>query len=360
MSIKIFAMTHKKFDVPEDSMYVPLHLGHINAKEDWGYLGDDTGEHISDRNEYYAELSGVYWVWKNVHDIKYVGVCHYRRYLISEGGKAYTSKQYEQILQQYDVMTTKLLELPNSYYYGFGAHHRIEALDITGEIIKEKYPDYYDTYIKLVHQNKTYFANMMVASKELYDEYAEWLFAILFALQERINLDFEDDYHRRIFGFVSEFLLYVWITVKQLKAYECRVAVIGEKVETREIKKKMKEYFKNKDYEGAKKYFEESLAKRPDILMEASDINGECKLCLQAVSTANLEMQTYGVCFLQKMNDYEKIMQYFTKLNQYILHENQGCLSEEEKYWVKNTEISNIAFDAAKRVLLPSVRKTHV
>ena len=360
MSIKIFSMTHKKFEIPEDNMYVPLHVGHQMAKEKWGYVGDDTGDNISHLNGYYAELSGVYWVWKNVHDIDYVGICHYRRYLISEEGHAFTSKQYEQILQHYDIMTTKQLELPNSYYYGFGAHHKIEALDKTGEIIKEKYPDYYDTYINLVHQNKTYFANMLVAKKELFDEYAEWLFTILFTLQEQIDLTFEDDYHKRIFGFVSEFLLYVWVTVKKLKAYECRVAVIGEKMETREIKEKIALYFKEKDYLGAKQYFEQCLKIRPDILMEASDVTGECKLCLQAVSTANLEMQTYGACFLQKRNEYDDIMQYFKNLNQYVLHENTECLTKEDKEWFENTEISTIAYEAAKRILITPIRKTTV
>ena len=204
MSVKIFAMTHKEFDVPGDSMYIPLHVGHKQAKADFGYWGDDTGDHISDLNCYYAELSGVYWVWKNYHDADYVGICHYRRFLTSEEGYVFSQKQYEEILQQYDIITTKQLELPNSYHYGFGAHHNIETLDETGRIIREKYPEYYDTFIDLVYKNKTYFGNIMVAKKSLFDEYAQWLFDIFFELQKRIDLTFEDDYHKRVFGFISE------------------------------------------------------------------------------------------------------------------------------------------------------------
>ena len=37
MSVKIFAMTHKRFEVPGNSMYIPMHVGHKNAKEDFGY-----------------------------------------------------------------------------------------------------------------------------------------------------------------------------------------------------------------------------------------------------------------------------------------------------------------------------------
>ncbi len=315
MSVKIYAMTHKQFEVPNDPMYIPLHVGHVNAKEDFGYVGDDTGDNISELNCYYAELSGVYWVWKNDVDTDYVGICHYRRFLTSEEGYVFSEAEYERILQTYDIVTTKQLELPGSYRDGFGAHHNVSMLDETGRIISECYPEYYDTFVSLVHQNKTYFGNIMVAPKALYDAYCEWLFTIFSALQKRVDLTFADDYHKRVFGFISEFLLYVWVKARNLKAYECRVAVIGEKKETNEVMEKMADYFRRRDAAGAKAYFESVLKKRPDILMEASDINGECKLCLQAVSTANLELAEYGSCFLQHINDYAAVMDYFRELN---------------------------------------------
>lgn len=203
--VKIFAMTHKEFDVPSEPMYIPLHVGHAGAPKDFGYMGDDTGDNISDLNCYYAELSGVYWVWKNYHAAEYVGVCHYRRFLTDENGYAFTEKEYEEILGRYDIVTTKQLELPNSYRYGFGAHHNVETLDEAGRIIKERHPQFYDTYVSLVNQNKTYFGNMMVAKKDVYDEYCAWLFDIFFELQKRVDLTFADDYHKRVFGFVSSF-----------------------------------------------------------------------------------------------------------------------------------------------------------
>lgn len=315
MSVKIFAMTHKPFEVPADAMYIPLHVGHIDAREEFGYMGDDTGDNISKYNCYYAELSGVYWVWKNYTDADCVGICHYRRFLTSEEGYAFTEVEYERILSTYDLVTTKQLELPGSYREGFAAHHKVDTLDETGRIIAELYPEYYDTFVSLVHQNKTYFGNMMVAKKVLFDAYCEWLFTILFELQKRIDLAFEDDYHRRVFGFISEFLLYVWVTANQYRAYECRVAIIGEKKETSEVTARMAEFFDKRDAAGAKTYFEAVLKQRPDILMEASDLNGECKLCLQAVSTANLELSAYGHCFLDHIHTYAEVIQYFRGLN---------------------------------------------
>lgn len=331
MSVKIFVMTHKQFEVPDDPMYIPLHVGHKNARETFGYLGDDTGDNISELNCYYAELSGVYWVWKNDRNTENVGICHYRRYLTSEDGYVFAEAEYEQILSEYDIITTKLLELPGSYRDGFGAHHNINTLDETGRVILECFPEYYDTFVHLVRQNKTYFGNIMVAKKELYDAYCEWLFTILFALQKRIDLSFTDDYHRRVFGFISEFLLYVWVTANQYRAFECRVAVIGEKKETHEVTAKMAAFFEKKNAVGAKAYFEKILKQRPDILMEASDINGECKLCLQAVSTANLELAAYGSCFLDHMENYEQIIKYFRGLNSIASAAVRAVLTEKEQ-----------------------------
>ncbi len=360
MSLHIYAMTHKRFDVPNDALYVPLHLGHANAKEDFGYIGDDTGDNISDLNCYYAELSGVYWVWKNVHDVDSVGVCHYRRYLTREDGYVFTQSQYEQLLQSYDIITTKQLELPNSYRYGFGAHHDVSTLDKTGEIIREKYPEYYDMFVSLADKNKTYFGNIMVAKKTLFDEYSEWLFDILFELQSRIDLSFEDDYHKRVFGFISEFLLYVWVTVRKLKAYECRVAIIGEKTETREIKEKMAEFFRKKDVAGAREYFALRLKQRPDVLMEASDITGECKLCLQAVSTAGLELEMYGHSFLEYINNYDTVVRFFRGLNDIavkIADKNAGITPDEINEYadcLRKNNVSDIALRAAVRINSPN------
>ena len=63
-NIKIFVCTHKKFEPPKDSIYVPIHVGK-KGKTDLGYPGDDTGDEISEKNCYYSELTGLYWAAKN-------------------------------------------------------------------------------------------------------------------------------------------------------------------------------------------------------------------------------------------------------------------------------------------------------
>ena len=166
MDIKIYTLTHKKFNVPPDPLYVPLQVG-SEEKENLGYLRDNTGENISALNCYYSELTGLYWIWKNDHETEYVGTCHYRRFLLNEQEKIFTKRELEEKLRSYDLITTKRVHLNNSYYYGFSANHNIHALDVTGEVIKEKYPAYYDTFVRLVNGPETYFGNMFVTSKKI-------------------------------------------------------------------------------------------------------------------------------------------------------------------------------------------------
>ena len=78
MDIKILVAAHKKYWMPDDDVYVPLHVG-AEGKESLGYLPDNTGDHISSKNPSYCELTGLYWAWKNL-DCDYLGLVHYRRY----------------------------------------------------------------------------------------------------------------------------------------------------------------------------------------------------------------------------------------------------------------------------------------
>ena len=81
MDIKIIVATHKKYWMPSDDIYLPVHVGK-KGKTDLGYQGDDTGDNISDKNTNYCELTGLYWAWKNLKaDYKGLIVNNWKNYL---------------------------------------------------------------------------------------------------------------------------------------------------------------------------------------------------------------------------------------------------------------------------------------
>lgn len=363
MSVTIFTMTHKKFKTPEDSIYMPLHVGRAGA-QDYGYAGDNTGDNISDKNCYYGELTGVYWVWKNIRTSDYVGICHYRRYFCTEEGRILNEEDYLSILKDYDIITSKKLKLNFSYFDGYASDYNIFDLVTTGEVIRQMYPAYYDTFERLVHDRGTYFGNMMVSSKELYDEYAEWLFAIFAEVEKRIDPSGYDDYHKRVYGFISEFLLLVWTEVKGLKVYECKVGMTTEKYETKQMKERLADYFAQGDLAGAKEYFLSVLEKRPDVLMEASDITGELKMSMQVIAVCELERRAYGESVLDRIRenyqketaDREKIfaelMYYFGRLNEIVNDCKVKQPSESDIQFLKLVKVSDIAIEASARLFI--------
>ena len=361
--VQIYVMTHKPFTKPEDPVYVPVHVGrkpwikaHPGEKSPLlMYVGDDSGDNISAQNCYYSELTGMYWAWKN-SDADYIGICHYRRYLLTHDGALFDQRSVQKVLCSYDIITTKNLQLNFPYEEGFVHHHKKIYLDMTAQVVEELYPEYTNTFQRLVKEKHTYFGNMLIAKKETYDAYMAWLFDILFAVQARVKVEEEDSYHRRIFGFLSEFLQYVWIVHNHLKVYECMVGMLGEKAEVTETKARLAEFFKAKDYEGAKQYFLAAKKARPDLLMEASDITGELHLCMEIIAIAGLEQEEYGTNLLQERSDFEGLMRYGNQLNRYALTVIRGEEEPDLKAWADEAHVSDVALQAAIAVMRASER----
>lgn len=314
MSIKIFTITHKPFTPPPNPMYIPLHVGNT-PNENTGFLSDASGDSISELNPYFCELTGIYWIWKNIHDCDYVGISHYRRYLVNDKNLLLTETEIRNSLRNYDMLTSKLLTLPGSYYNGFKANHHIKDLHTLEQVIKERCPQYLETFLADVHSPHTYFGNILITSKALFDSYCEWLFDILFEVFRRTDFTGYNGYQRRLLGFLAEFLQTIWIHYNQITVQECMVGMVGEKHETEALKKELAAYFEAGDYLSAKESFLREYRKRPDILMEASDINGELRLCMQIISTCEYEQAAYGHCILDRHHTYDELLLHFKKLN---------------------------------------------
>lgn len=225
MDIKILVATHKQYWMPEDKIYLPIHVGRVE-KADLGYLGDDTGDNISAKNANYCELTGLYWAWKNLK-CDYIGLCHYRRYFAhAVSGSDMEKKKlailqrtdYEKLLKQYDVILPKqrnyFIETVRSQYEY--AHNKND-LALTEQIVAELYPEYSEAFCKVMGGTKLHIFNMFVMKKEKFDEYCQWLFTILFELEKRIDISSYSQYEARVFGFLSERLLNVWLEKQKLK-----------------------------------------------------------------------------------------------------------------------------------------------
>ena len=283
MLINIFTITHKKFTCNLPSIYTILHVGKKNSQE-LGYIGDDTGDNISDKNRYYSELTGQYWIWKNDSEDDYIGLCHYRRYFINNNKYVMQLEEYVKILTDYQIIIAKHEDMDISYYNVYKEAHNIHDLDMTGLVIKEIYPDYYNTFLEVLSDNKCYAGNLIVTSRQYFGEYSKWLFTILFDLETRIDVDNYDLYHRRVFGFLSEQLLIVWIKKNNLNYYECLCGLTQEKAETIELEQQIKILIAESKFYEARDMINAKLYERPDLTLESSDLKGDLNILISIIN----------------------------------------------------------------------------
>ena len=219
--ITIYVATHKKAEFPKEKIYKPIRVGSALNKEDFGYQRDDIGENISNKNKNFCELTATYWIMKNdKSDI--VGLTHYRRYFF----KKHKNNKLENVLSEQDIkeiLKENDIIVPN---YTFIIKHNAEKswekthikkdYDECKKIISEKYPDYIETYDRYFNENKASLFNMLFCKREIFDAYCEWLFSILFVLEKQVDLAKLNTYQQRLYGFLSERLLNVWVIKNKL------------------------------------------------------------------------------------------------------------------------------------------------
>lgn len=231
--VKIIVATHKKYQMPKDEMYIPVHVGSKGKDIIENYQRDDEGENISEKNPYFCELTGLYWAWKNLK-ADYIGLVHYRRYFTTSNVLFKKEKQkFDNVLRKEEI--NKIFEsvdiiLPKKrkyYIENLYSHYKntlhIEPLDETKKILEEKYPEYVKEFNKLHKRTSAHMFNMIIMKKELLNEYCAWLFDILFELEKRVDISQYDTFHARFFGRVSELLLDIWINTNNLKYKEEKV-----------------------------------------------------------------------------------------------------------------------------------------
>lgn len=218
MDIKIIVAAHKPYTMPQDDIYLPLHVGAL-GKQDIGFVRDDSGDNISDKNSGFCELTGLYWAWKNL-DADYIGLAHYRRHF-GKKNNIMSGKTAESLLKKADVIVPKKRNyyIENLYSHYVNTMHK-EPLDIALDIIRENYPSYIPELEKLHTRKSAHMFNMFVMKKEHFDGYCEFLFDVLFRLEQKTSHLEYDAFHSRYYGRISELLLDVWLNTNKIESVE--------------------------------------------------------------------------------------------------------------------------------------------
>lgn len=229
--MEIYIVTHKNIKKKiKEKGYLYIGVGpnknNINCE-----CFDNQGENISEKNPNYCELTAQYYIWKNSRS-NIIGLTHYRRQFYDNvfsflTNRPLSEKKINKTIKKYDLILPKKYKIKNSSIYDYyDKEHFIKDLDMCGLVIQKLYPDYYECFKKLKNISQAVYCNMIITSKKIYDDYSNWLFNILFEVEKNIDISDYDNYQKRIFGFLSERLLNVYILKNnqfKIKYYQIRM-----------------------------------------------------------------------------------------------------------------------------------------
>lgn len=234
--IAILVSCHKRFKVVSNEIIKPVQVGTSLAKEQFEeMLHDNAGDNISDKNKRYCELTAQYWAWKNL-DADYYGFMHYRRYFnfgckkivkppffdakiktINENTTKKLGLSVENIqkaTEKYDLLVPQKSLIPFGNYnqYISAEDHFKKDLDFCLDVIKNDWPEMYETAKKYMKKRSGYLTNMFIMKKEIFNIYNQWLFDILFKHEKAMPcLDYNVSAYR-VSGYLAERLCGIYIT----------------------------------------------------------------------------------------------------------------------------------------------------
>lgn len=209
-SIQVCKMIHvgdKKLSTnyKEPDYVSTLQVGAALSEIQIAALTDGTGDHISEKNGNYSELTGLYWMWKNMlsknaDTDKYFGVAHYRRSLeLSE----------DDLLRLRENEIDVVLPYPMPYEPDIEAHHlrylSESEWNAVLQALGELQPEYAEAFKDTLKQGYFYNYNIVLAKENVLNEYCSWLFPLLFRI-EQINDSDGTKSPNRYIGYVGETL----------------------------------------------------------------------------------------------------------------------------------------------------------
>lgn len=168
-----------------------------------GILRDDQGENISLKNLDFCELTVLYWIWKNVKN-DYIGLCHYRRVF---------RLQLQDLLAIKEAKPDVILPYPTIHCPGISSQYVRYLSDQEIQVMKEAIfriaPEIEDDWDNI--WNKRYFLNynMLIARRDILDQYCTWLFDIL-KYVEFISFERNISMSKRYAGYLGEILCTVY------------------------------------------------------------------------------------------------------------------------------------------------------
>lgn len=172
--------TQKDFQIPKWTHSIQAGAALTDVRK--GEFLDNTGENISKANVSFAEMTATYWIWKNAKPSIYKGLCHYRRHF------DISNRQVNSLLEnKIDVVLTTPRLVLNGIRAMFTQDTPVkdDVFDNMVESIGEVYGNKVCEEAKEYFESELYYPNnMVIAKSDIFDDYCEFVFSVLFKMEE--------------------------------------------------------------------------------------------------------------------------------------------------------------------------------
>lgn len=244
MKTQILVCCHKPDScIRKNEIYEPIQVGKTNSCIDLGYKSDNEtirgGGNISHKNKNYCEITALYWMWKEMTPVDYVGLAHYRRYF-----KNLSKDKVCKILHKYEIITCTPVSHFHSNFQELCHWIGVENVYLLFDDILSLNPEYINSIIKYGYKSNSFIpCNMFVSSWEWMQCYSEWLFPILEKVEKRMK---PSSYTRvnRALGYMAEFMLGLYILHNNSKVKYIEM----EKIYGETTKRGIRRFFKHKNF----------------------------------------------------------------------------------------------------------------
>lgn len=156
----------------------------LHPEMDLGFLKDNVGDNISEKNPKYCELSAIYWGWKNLKNVEYIGLAHYRRYFDID----INDDNVDQYFKKNDIITLTRAYETCPIIQRIQELTTMEDVHIFFDTLLMIHPEYEKTIIKYCYNSfRFYSCTMFIAKKKTYDQFCETFFPVFLKTEERLK-----------------------------------------------------------------------------------------------------------------------------------------------------------------------------
>ena len=212
-------------------IYLPINGGSSLKTDSWAVQNlffDDDGQNISSKNPILNEMTSIYWIWKNYNKIgnpDYIGHNHYRRFFKREDIIDYND--FDIIISK-PIFSAQNFPLFQQYCY----YHIISDLYKCIDTINEHDFSFGKAFYLYLNTSGINYApcNMFLMKRELFFEWCEFIFPILFDLEHKIDLTGRDNYQKRALCFLTERIFNFWCFNKLKSGFKIKEVTMLEKL----------------------------------------------------------------------------------------------------------------------------------